>query len=1297
MKNDILRNKSKIRFSVVLLSFLLILCCFGFVAVKFNVFATTPATIETALQDSSCFKTGGASVRLNNDDSKSGIRFRILLRKDVYDTYMLNEEGSVKYSTGIIVLPEDKKPDSNAITVETDLVQNADTTENWILSDEVKNGYEYMENKAYMPNIPTESLARNLCVRGYVKIGDSYYYTEEMSRSLYGVALIAYNDGESYSEQTKEKILKYIDPVAGFSVAQNGAVTVYNAVDSDWNYIYDQNALYQPNVTATVENGQTKIVFPEGVKVVKADLAEGLTMSFNKDSDGNYETLTVTGIDNRGQAYQVKKSEIEAKGGYTLDLATHALYTENTTLTGGNILRSVNKVPNIDESGERYYLYFKQVADGSRFVFRSYDGIFDAGEEYITSFTVNSDMTKSSGYFHLMQFDGNGNQAAQETALTSVTSADGKWVTYSCRFTASENTAFTGLYLTGTTKAEFYLKEVNFAKVDVTIEGGFTASPSVYFPATATSGVSAATESYTLNGVTENYLHVTATGAGNLIFNAFDGLFKNGYTYTIEINAYAPNLSSIDNRYVMCLKSSGAQDGLPAYRGGNNGTVGIAKYSDGWRKIMHSFTVGTDLMDKIAFYNASGSYEMYIYSVTIFAFEDTRTVVTPTASNLEYLNLDFNLRTLSSGLLFNSGTITASWCKYNGTLAWHVLPNDTGIAGTTIRFADIDSSMFTAGNTYKITLRATDMGSSNNLTVLNSASVSKTRVQKGTTADGKAIYEYGFEFSIPTSGLLTVYHTSSVLNEFYLFGVRIENVTVEQTVSSKVDKVVEVETGRDVRVLQLTDTQIIDTSQRSLNAAKNETWAKDKVDYVLFRYIKDAVERTNPDLILITGDLIYGSYDNNGSALIALIDYMESFRIPWAPIFGNHENESAMGVAWQCTQLENATYCLFERGTTDGNCNYSVGIVQGGELVRVFYMLDSNGCAAAYGKDDVEDNGVIESAGFTQNQINWLGANMNALLTVNPNVEISLCYHIPTYTVLQAFKNQYTGDNFNQNFLIGGDVESKNGDFGMYRYESAFNAMNVSIPYYNNTDYLTLLQNNNVDSVFMGHLHQLNTSVLYGGIRWTFGLKTGRYDEHATDEVGGTLITFNADSFSVKHIYYDEAYQAEMDALREGGTYTAKTEWSFDGDDKAIVVDTGTVEGYDNGKQIALDNQTVINGVSVPSGTYMHIKLGYQKSARFTNFNGRFEAGETYEFTIKGYGITYSASCPLLLYTQSQIQTSLSPTCAYPTVNELENGMTEMKFEFTATSDCYMVGIYNIDSSTVQEWYVSNLTLKKTS
>ena len=90
------------------------------------------------------------------------------------------------------------------------------------------------------------------------------------------------------------------------------------------------------------------------------------------------------------------------------------------------------------------------------------------------------------------------------------------------------------------------------------------------------------------------------------------------------------------------------------------------------------------------------------------------------------------------------------------------------------------------------------------------------------------------------------------------------------------DFIVEVPEGRDPVVLQLTDTQIIDVGQArpGRDGVDKEFWATDQVEERCYNYVAETVAITNPDLIILTGDIVYGEFDDNGSALLGFIELM---------------------------------------------------------------------------------------------------------------------------------------------------------------------------------------------------------------------------------------------------------------------------------------------------------------------------------------------------------------------------------------------------------------------------------------
>ena len=308
-----------------------------------------------------------------------------------------------------------------------------------------------------------------------------------------------------------------------------------------------------------------------------------------------------------------------------------------------------------------------------------------------------------------------------------------------------------------------------------------------------------------------------------------------------------------------------------------------------------------------------------------------------------------------------------------------------------------------------------------------------------------------------------------------------------------------------IKLLQLTDMQFIDAEQRRtpdrLSAGEIRAWAPENFDVVCGDHIRSVIAQTHPDLIFLTGDLVYGSFDDAGTTFDWFCNFMDSLQIPWAPVFGNHDNESDMGVDWQCERLMASKYCVFARGSVSGNCNYSIGIAVGDELLRVMYMLDSNGCHRT------EHPKVMKEKRIYRDQLEWLSESAEAI----GNVPAFCCFHIPTKDFQDAMLSKSYGETPNDCFSIGVSVPAKDDDFGCQL--QPLRTMAVS-----DLPLVPLFHKAGVDGVFIGHYHSVNTCIRYEGIRWVFGLKTGQYDFHELGQVGGTLITLEHGGFDVAHV-----------------------------------------------------------------------------------------------------------------------------------------------------------------------------------
>lgn len=380
-----------------------------------------------------------------------------------------------------------------------------------------------------------------------------------------------------------------------------------------------------------------------------------------------------------------------------------------------------------------------------------------------------------------------------------------------------------------------------------------------------------------------------------------------------------------------------------------------------------------------------------------------------------------------------------------------------------------------------------------------------------------------------------------------------EPITPSQALD-KVDFLVEVESGREPVVLQLSAPQIIDPTQdrrpTPLSAGEKAYWAPENIDKRLYDSLTETIEATNPDLILLTGDLIYGEFDDNGSVLLGLIEKMESFGIPWAPIFGNHDNESAMGVDWQCEQFEQAEHCLFKQRTLTGNGNYTVGIKQDGVLKRVFFMMDSNGCGAMHA-NSLANGHSTTSVGFGQDQMDWSINLAKEIKEISPDTKISFAFHIQVYAFKDAYaKYGFTNSGTKENPINIDKLENKaEGDFG-------YLGRDLKGPWDSGNTFYNRMKAVGVDSIFVGHEHCNSASVVHDGIRFQYGQKIGTYDRanYVTKDgaisggycldyqnsalepmSGGTVMKLSATDASIvdAYIYLSGDAQAKLDGTYE--------------------------------------------------------------------------------------------------------------------------------------------------------------------
>lgn len=120
--------------------------------------------------------------------------------------------------------------------------------------------------------------------------------------------------------------------------------------------------------------------------------------------------------------------------------------------------------------------------------------------------------------------------------------------------------------------------------------------------------------------------------------------------------------------------------------------------------------------------------------------------------------------------------------------------------------------------------------------------------------------------------------------------------------------------------------------------------------------------------------------------------------------------------------------------------------------------------------------------------------------------------HYPTEEYHTAEKSKGYVTESRENYVIGVDVEAKDDDFGV-KNQNFKKFKTLRIP-----GFFDVVKQCNIQAVFAGHFHSVNTCITYGGVKWVLGLKTGQYDYHNPGQIGGTLVILEKDEFYVRHL-----------------------------------------------------------------------------------------------------------------------------------------------------------------------------------
>lgn len=235
-------------------------------------------------------------------------------------------------------------------------------------------------------------------------------------------------------------------------------------------------------------------------------------------------------------------------------------------------------------------------------------------------------------------------------------------------------------------------------------------------------------------------------------------------------------------------------------------------------------------------------------------------------------------------------------------------------------------------------------------------------------------------------------------------------------------------------------------------------------DEKTMKLIENLVKKHSPQLIVITGDLIWSKENNALQSFQYIVDFFDDFQIPFAVTLGNHDSESDFKRLNLWEILEGSSMHVKKEGEViiNGCCSYFHTL---NNDIRL-YLLD----AGDYAKTPFEGYAYV-----TEEMQNWL---LN--WSKNRKQPDQLFTHIPLPEYILSARHSYKG-NYNEE---------------------------VCAPLINSGLWYKLYNETSIESVYCGHDHDNDFESNYFGIQLCYGRVTG-YNTYGKLNRGARIIEWN--------------------------------------------------------------------------------------------------------------------------------------------------------------------------------------------
>ena len=291
------------------------------------------------------------------------------------------------------------------------------------------------------------------------------------------------------------------------------------------------------------------------------------------------------------------------------------------------------------------------------------------------------------------------------------------------------------------------------------------------------------------------------------------------------------------------------------------------------------------------------------------------------------------------------------------------------------------------------------------------------------------------------------------------------------------------------------------------------------------RLLNAELDAANADLVVFTGDQVHGpsvrTTEAMGKALDAILAPVAERGIPFAAVFGNHDDEGGVSKETQLAIYRSYPGCLMSAGPDDitgcGNYNLLVWSADGSRPVCNLWFLDSG----TYG-----EKGVSKYARVEQDQIDWYTSTAASLKAqYGEMLPAYLFQHIIVPEIYDLLTEVPASEKKTEGVVEG--YSSRSGHY--YKMGEGFTAGHLGEapcpPDIPSGEFAAMRDTGDVVAAFFGHDHKNDFAGTYEGIDLVNTTSTGFYIYGDREYHGARLIVLHENApaeYETEMLYYKD-------------------------------------------------------------------------------------------------------------------------------------------------------------------------------